>query len=1655
MSSSAIGFQSIVYGLTGPTGPIGPTGLTGPDGLTAGATGPIGPYAHHVLNIFLTGNTATVQMSDNTEYKISGNFNGPTANDYTKIIDVGDGTYSLLASGNNSSSFVMRGLSAYGSLVVTEDSEAIYIDSIYTPSSGSLDSFGLLNNTLVYLKQNNQISSTTIGVTSGNYYDGVLNFEKNESTSSNPKFSKLLPRSKVKYIQPTYNTETSQPVVLNVNDAGVFYIRTPNGISAFGGTFKPSEIVSFTLITESDDIWNFPSNVFFENGENYLTCGKSIVNLTSFDEGQSWYAVVAARGVDVDAASCKVRSLYGSCCYTGVTGPMCLDYTTKNQCDILSGTFNPLQSCDFACGSTFGVCCSNGQCIENTNYAECLAFGGKFLRGVTCGSFGADTSSSASNATRLCYDRCQNQKVACCKNGTCIGDEFTVIECEQINGGVAFAGKSCSEVDCCSQNVKIGACCKNQGCSQKTLLECKDSGGVFMGEGELCENVNCGCIGSPILRFGTCCYCDGTSQTCRVTTEAGCSDGIWTYDETKTENSVCTAQDRTFCANISGLNCSSGTGKCCACDADPAGNPLTICTPFTTPAQCAAAGGVWGQGVDCTSGCNPCTSNNGSPCGDCVQITPGIACKCSATGTEPKCIQVPDINNCPAGYSCTGSSTTCDGNPCNCTAGECLVRPEFNPISQCPQNTLPAASDVSFIINEASSSRQSTAKVNISPPGLNLTFNTHTGVHVKDYYIDVTGDGFHTSGINNEDLQFCIRVNLENLKNNNFSGTGQFDTTDNSVRIYLLRTWYPKFYAQNLAARKQLHFKDGFDPASTIDESIPLNTDTSLGSNTELPYWSYLSELDPSYSGTNNLLRRDVLNTYINGSGISTLNHYLNQNANLSFNTDTLRKELNCPLYGYNTRGKGICEFDNNDQNKLQLTDGTILNLGTISGLLTTNASTSNVGNLYPGPFETDHPRYYHSTDLGVRYNTTASSELPIEMQYPESLGAQRYGNIIKKDGDAIGIPGITYISITGIIPKSNYMLMNKTIPTKLGVPGKNYQPYFVNYGDPDKQLMTYRFNGYTDFGISKNIPGQTEKTYHQKEHVGEYIQHAILNNFSNLDAIHPTLRYNFPSSAAGHPLTMDYPGDFVSTTQGGSRPAYPAGTQEDESPQKLTKQSAIIFDSGVITKTGKRITHYNWRNESTNETEHINIAEPYASGVYNGAINDPLLPDGGDVSVTVGKYFSTTSTYIFCVKLKNYKKYILTPENAADATEALLYDEVGFDALTKKQFTNFINKLRLVVYVGAHEPTMVGVTYSNQNLLDDSSDKSIRKFGQNYLNYLIATDSGPSAKMSYTINIKDPDLCSGTNPVSPEGCQYCDAGINADYETNCYVLSGFRDLAAYIPGSGKSCGTVAITQHYNQGNGSGLGSFQLCCCGGCLSTGIFPICSCQETNPSCSCKGESSGRGGNPDIVQCFGSGLPACGVFGPNYCGSNYDFDLNKIIEKLDNQKLIYKIYTDWILIKAKPLEGYGTSNFNITDGFNVWNKNGICVGCNTSANNATAQTFRCGNRSDCIKDRCVFRDSSCNKGSVQIYDQGTDLDTVFQNIISTYNGQQTACISDAYNDYLGAFAHVNQGSCPTNLIGDSFQYKKVFINETDFICVPLDCLALDCSQYQDCSI
>ena len=1621
MSSSAIGFQQLSIGPTGNTGGRGPTGATGPTGGFGGPTGPTGNLAPYILGISLTGYTATVTLSDGVVYNVAGNFLGPTAIDNTTIrikdplnpnTDIT--TYSILASGNNTSSFVMRGISGSGSLIVTEDATSIYIDSIYSPSSGSLDSFGLSNNTLVYLKRTDQISSTTVGITSGNFYDGILNFEKSGSTPASPSFSKLLPRSKVKYITPNYKTTNSQPVVINVNDAGAFYIRTPNGISAFSGTFKPSEVVSFSLITESDDIWNFPENVYFENGENYLTCGKSILNLTSFDQGLSWYATVSARGIDASVANCKISGVIGSCCYRGATFTSCVDYVTKNQCDILSGTFNPLQSCESSCGSTFGVCCSNGQCISDANYNECLAFGGRFFFGITCGSFGASQNPTASNELRLCYDKCQNQKVACCKDGVCLGDEFTKIECENILEGIAFVGKACSEVDCCEQNVKVGACCKNQQCSQKTLNECKADGGVFMGEGELCENINCKCIGVPDIRYGNCCYCNGTQKLCKVTTEEDCETEVWTFDSSYTSSSSnCNSDGFSNCGQDTTLNCSGEFSKCCYCE-----DGITNCVN-ATESQCAQFRGIFTIGIQCgaVGNCDPCTSNNNKPCSDCPAPVQGVCCNCADT-IQP-CFEVFDIaNDCPAGYTPNSTATDCAGNPCGCgNNSDCdslqPVSTEGNSCVLPPSTTFPNM--VRSLASTVSNVRQ-TEIINIQNPNQQAIFLNY-GVYVKDYYFDITGQGFHIIQQTNppgQDLKFCFNLDL----------SSNVILDESSIRLYILRTWYPKNFVRNYGAYRGYQYRDS---ATEPDQDITFsneNDDSTQLSSEEVHFYDKISNLHTIEGSRLGLPYEDRLNSYVDIGGTEKYYHATDL-SHQSFITDDLRKELNCPLYGLNARGKAPYttteRISGGGNNKL------------ISEILNPSVNTSSPGNVYLEGGDTQSLRYFHSSDIGIRYASTISAQsiLPNTMKYGIT-----YGKIIF--GEALSlVPGITYVLANNNTQKSNFLLSARAVDPQYKITVNN-----IEYTIP-------RFSGYNDLGISILRTGTT--SFLNNKDIGYYQLNAILNNFSNSDYIHDDLPY---SAYPGHPHTIDYFADYDHFGQNPTNmPKEIGDSTTTKSSLFTTKAQSIIFDSGSITKSGKLLERQNYG------SIYSLFGVSYEARTYKGAINNPGYARSGSAkkpeqSIVRGKYNPTTKSYNFCVTLKDFR------DNYVLSTTGNLSEDLLVDDFYKDRFLNFVDKLRFVVFSESHVPSMVGITYSAQDILSESSIKNLKTIcGQStHLDEANVTD--------YKISFNNPDICNPTSQ-SQQDC-LCEEYLPT-YNSNCYVAVKSRDLCKLFNKNtdGVPCGSKRSFRSYGQGSGS-LGQLSQCKCKNCETAYTagechatqYAMCSCGNTT-NCSCNAETHSR-----FIRGCGTGQTECPeVCGTACSGSVLNID-NENIEQLTKRNYIFKLFDSdpsidsIFVIKLKP---YRPNQEYVEDIFNLWKKSSICgpAGCNDTSQMATsafdgAEIF-CGDTSTCYSNKCVFSTKSCN--SSLNGPPGTDeadMQAVYTSILQNSTSTSISCDSADVINLMGSYPNTNQGTCvlPLTLAFNSSFINKSVPTDEGTICIPLECSVINCSEYEDCN-
>jgi len=522
----------IIKGLQGPTGPTGSTGPTGATGAT-GATGSTGEFGKYIVGYSNKDNNSLVLvLSDGSTLGVCGDFKGITAQVYIENAQsLGNGfdIFNEILSGQ----LRMKGLSGTGSIVITTDDNFVYIDTIYSGATGSIDSLNLIDESLMYLKSPTVASSTPLIFTNndngryGNldFNNGITAYNLNDGA----RIQYVGPIEKGQYVGITgalenFTNGTTGGIYLDLNNGGVYVLSTPIGIIGFTGTFRKNEVISATLIFNTEDIWAFPENVYFQQNENYYSCGRSITNITSFNGGDTWNAIVSSRGLDVDLTRttknnpqitrltlrdiCEPSFGRGSCCYTKYPEGIitCEDYVTRSYCDSISGQFNTLLPCSLSCGYTGGMCCSNGFCLENIPPQDCDYFGGRYYAGINCATYKHDPNGPNYGVDniedgRLCYNYCENVPIACCKNGNCLGDNYSRIECEQILGGIAVYGGDCYTTNCCNLNVNKGACCKCQALpglpcvDNLTKSQCHsvDYNGIFMGENELCANVNCNC----------------------------------------------------------------------------------------------------------------------------------------------------------------------------------------------------------------------------------------------------------------------------------------------------------------------------------------------------------------------------------------------------------------------------------------------------------------------------------------------------------------------------------------------------------------------------------------------------------------------------------------------------------------------------------------------------------------------------------------------------------------------------------------------------------------------------------------------------------------------------------------------------------------------------------------------------------------------------------------------------------------------------------------------------------------------------------------------------------------------------------------------------------------------------------------------------------
>ncbi len=483
---SIIGSSFIQHsGNTGPEGPIGNpgnTGNTGPDatgcvlnkGNTASYISSIRQFQNPWGNIVFTN-------TDNSSIEfIASPLIGATLFDSYGVTGINLTSNSLFSGITQTTAgitFIFKRItSSSGSITVKNTSDLLTIDSQLTPYSQS----GFTSNELIYFNSitgSNRLSGITLSDNTIN-----LRYKNNDYFDLNTIIS---PKTKIVNIPSASRGSSGQ--YIDVSQGGLFYINTPNGILGFtglGGTLgSTGSVRSLTLITQSDYIWKFPENVWFESGDNYLGCRETIIGLTTKNNGQNWNATIFGRGFKASPIECNSDWDIGSCYYGG--GATCNNYVYRADCFSTGGLF-----CLNACSIEteifdIGSCCVNGICRDGVSEFLCKKYGGRWWSPEQTGASGCDGFN--------CWDPCTSSESSCCVGATCL-DRYTESECNLVSG--TWYPTKCNPASCNPFSGLSGACCVNEStCIQTTFYKCvNEFEGIFVGIDENCNDINCDCF---------------------------------------------------------------------------------------------------------------------------------------------------------------------------------------------------------------------------------------------------------------------------------------------------------------------------------------------------------------------------------------------------------------------------------------------------------------------------------------------------------------------------------------------------------------------------------------------------------------------------------------------------------------------------------------------------------------------------------------------------------------------------------------------------------------------------------------------------------------------------------------------------------------------------------------------------------------------------------------------------------------------------------------------------------------------------------------------------------------------------------------------------------------------------------------------------------
>lgn len=584
-----IGYSSVFptsgfsfFGPYGPTGPTGPTGTTGPTGAT-------GLDSNYITEIITNSNGQLEFVFSDSTRTVLPQIKGPTGV-YAGLtaFSLGNGIpiFKGICGGITLDFYNFRVDGALG-LTYAEDGTLIF--TISPNNVGAGVSASIQNNRIVYLKNKNYVMTTDLitelsnnsnKIGTQNY--GYLNFGFGGETSGRNVVADIrdsiltvgpMPRGEKIITLDTFYDVSEDGITLDVSRATVYHVQTPIGIKAFKSDQIPAgSVMSFTMIIEGDNVWNFPSDVYFDQDSKPIFYpGTNILHIQRTSLDTKWRANFTARGFGV--SEIENPGIFGSCCYFDVDQTKhCEDYVTQSYCLERNGTFAPSIPCrknpcivEEQQGQYDGICCSEGRCLSDIDPSFCQTIGGYFISGITCGQPGTgkypdDNATNIGEDAGICYNKCKSPSI-CCKNGECLG-QLTEPHCELLGGNIV-AASNCIQANCCDLIEAPGACCKEidgeyQCNNVQTPYECKNSGGIYMGKNTNCESgINCSCIPEqpPTVCYN--CQLNSLQNECgcvpvEVTDGSSCESNGYssTPEDCDCNFYMCHQCDGTICTNV-------------------------------------------------------------------------------------------------------------------------------------------------------------------------------------------------------------------------------------------------------------------------------------------------------------------------------------------------------------------------------------------------------------------------------------------------------------------------------------------------------------------------------------------------------------------------------------------------------------------------------------------------------------------------------------------------------------------------------------------------------------------------------------------------------------------------------------------------------------------------------------------------------------------------------------------------------------------------------------------------------------------------------------------------------------------------------------------------------------------------------------------------